>query len=106
MPLGLIYVLFFNVMTFRQKCEDTPGVCEYLYREFETMKLENDQEEHCRLDLILTEAKLSAGLVEPLSVAGCSCSVSEFKHKLFMRNIQTRHLLSGTVHLNKWQQSL
>lgn len=29
------YVLFSNVMTFRQKCEDTPGVCEYLYREFD-----------------------------------------------------------------------
>lgn len=57
-------------------------------------------------DLVLTEAKLSAGLVEPLSVAGCSCSVSEFKHKLFMRNIQTWHLLSGTVHLNTWQKSL
>ncbi len=30
------YGLFSNVMTIRQKCEDTPTrVCEYLYREFD-----------------------------------------------------------------------
>lgn len=67
-------------------------VCECL---IENQKSESDQK-----DLVLTEAELSAGLVEPLSVTGCSFSVTEFKHKLLTRDIQTQDILSGTVHLN------
>lgn len=57
-----------------------------------------------RVYIILTEAELSAGLVEPLSVTGRSFSVTEFQHKLLVRDIQTRDILSGTVHLKIWQK--